>query len=390
MTRPPAAAAGRPVLAGAVANLAVGTLFAWSLVAREAAAAVGTTPRVAGAVFATAVAVFAGVLLWVGRALRRWGTRPLLRAAAVLGGGGLLLAATGGGPLALWAGVALLFGTANGLAYGVAAALAARVPARRRGAATGAVVAAYAAGPVALGAVAPPALRTAGWQVCLAVLGAVVAGLLLVAAQLAPPDGAPGRPRAGRGALRRVRRPVVLLWLVFAGGTAPALAVFAYAVPLAAGRGLDAAAAGLALSALAAGNLAGRVAGGTWSDRTGRPVALATALGAGAASLGCLAGPAAPGLVVAGFLGTGLAYGAVSSLVPAATADAVGPDAFPTAYGWVFTGWGAAGLLAPVAGGSLLGAGRDATWLLLLLGVAFVPAACALWALRGGGDRGRP
>jgi MFS family permease len=160
------AATTRPLLAGVAANLAAGTLFAWSLVAQDAATHVGLSPGGAAAVFATAIVVFSVVLLGVGPAQRRYGPRRLLYTAAGTGGAGLLLAATASGPLALWSGVALLFGTANGLGYGVAVGLAARAPHRRRGTATGLVVAAYAAGPLLLGLVAPsPCASSAGGSI---------------------------------------------------------------------------------------------------------------------------------------------------------------------------------------------------------------------------------
>jgi MFS family permease len=273
----------------------------------------------------------------------------------------------------------VLFGAANGLGYGVAVGLPARMPAPNRGTATGLVVAAYAAGPVLLGLVAPPVLRGVGWRPYLVALAAIVAALLAVAARLAPAEPPVPRSRADHPS-RLPRRPVVLLWLVFAGGTAPGLALFAQAVPLAADRRLGAQAAGLAVAALALGNLAGRLAGGWWSDRVGRPAAMATALGTGALALGGLAGPA--GLVLVAFLGSGLAYGALSALVPAMTADRVGADAFPAAYGLVFTGWGVAGLLAPVAGERLLPATDGHPALLLVAAAPFVVAAVAVLLLR--------
>jgi len=92
-------------------------------------------------------------------------------------------------------------------------------------------------------------------------------------------------------------------------------------------------------------------------------------------------------VVLAGFLGTGLAYGAVSALVPAATADRVGVTAFPTAYGVVFTGWGCAGLLAPLAGGRLIALSEQIPALLSLAAAPVVAAAVAV-ALLGHGARG--
>jgi MFS family permease len=181
---------------------------------------------------------------------------------------------------------------------------------------------------------------------------------------------------------------VALLWVVFAGGTAPGLLLFAHAVPLAGDLQLSLRAAGLAVSALAAGNLVGRLVAGAWSDRIGRLPAVAVALSTGAVAIVALALPTSVPVVLAGYLGTGLAYGAVSALVPAATADRVGAAAFPTAYGVVFTGWGCAGLLAPLAGGQILGLTERQPALLILAVTPLIGAAVAvlLLAERGPGQ----
>ena len=369
----------RPVLAGIVANLAVGSLFGWSLVAQPATEAVGMSGGGAALVFASAIVVLTVVLLILGPVQRRAGPRRLLLAAAGLGGGGLLLAATAQHPLVLWLGVALLFGAANGLAYGVAAGLATRVPPSRRGTATGLVVSAYAAGPVLLGPVAPLVLDAVGWRPAVAVLAVMVTGLLVGAAWLVPAGTSAGDRRGRRDPVPR--RDVALLWVVFAGGTAPALLLFAHAVPVARDLQLSVRGAGLAVSALAAGNLIGRLVAGASSDRIGRLPAVALALATGAAAIGALALPTSSPVVLAGYLGTGLAYGAVSALVPAATADRVGAAAFPTAYGLVFTGWGCAGLLAPLVGGRLLGLAERQPALLFLAGTPLLAAAVAVLLL---------
>jgi MFS family permease len=378
VTRGPVARPGtaRLVAAGAVANLAVGTLFAWSLVAPRVVADAGA-PRGSGpAVFALALGVFTVVLLGVGRWLARVGPRRLLAAAALAAGSGIGVTAAVQRPEAPWLGVGLLFGAANGLAYGVAVTLAARVPAARRGTASGLVVGAYAAGPVLLGLLAPRVLPAVGWRTCLAVLAVLVAGLVGLAAALSP-GGAGGEQRRDR-----VEEPVpgttgAALWVLFAGGAAPGLVVFATAAPLASATGLGPGAAGAAVSLLAAGNLAGRLGAGWWSDRVGRLPALATALAATAVALAGLAVRAAPAVVLTGFLVVGLAYGAVSALVPAATGDRVGAVAFPAVYGRVFTAWGCAGLLAPLLAGRVTDADGAQPGLLLLA----VPLALAAVAL---------
>jgi OFA family oxalate/formate antiporter-like MFS transporter len=325
-----------------VADLAVGTLFAWSLVAPRVVADAGA-PRGSGpAVFALALGVFTVVLLGVGRWLARVGPRRLLAAAA----------------------------------------LAARVPAARRGTASGVVVGAYAAGPVLLGLLAPRVLPAVGWRTCLAVLAVLVAGLVGLAAALAP-GGAEGEQRRGRFEEPVPGTTVAALWVLFAGGAAPGLVVFATAAPLASATGLGPGAAGAAVSLLAAGNLAGRLGAGWWSDRAGRLPALATALAATAAALAGLAVRAAPAVVLTGFLVVGLAYGAVSALVPAATADRVGVRAFPAVYGRVFTAWGCAGLLAPLLAASVTDAdGTQPGLLLLAVPLALAAAALSVLARR--------
>jgi MFS family permease len=217
--------------------------------------------------------------------------------------------------------------------------------------------------------------------VALAGLAVLVIVLLVGAAQLVPGREPPGerRGRTGSGP----RRDVVLLWVVFAGGTAPGLLLFAHAVTVAGDRQLGPRAAGLAVSALAAGNLIGRLVAGAGSDRTGRLPALAAALTMCTVSIGALAVPASLSVLLVGFLGTGLAYGAVSALVPAATADRVGAAAFSTAYGVVFTGWGAAGLLAPVAGGPLVDLAEQEPALLGLAATPLLAAGTALVLLSG-------
>jgi MFS transporter, OFA family, oxalate/formate antiporter len=378
VTRGPAGRPGtaRLVAAGAVANLAVGTLFAWSLVAPRVVADAGA-PRGGGpAVFALALGVFTVVLLGVGRWLARVGPRRLLAAAALAAGSGIGVTAVVQRPEAPWLGVGLLFGAANGLAYGVAVALAARVPAARRGTASGVVVGAYAAGPLLLGLLAPRVLPAVGWRTCLAVLAVLVAGLVGLAAALAP-GGAEGEQRRDRFEESVPGTTVAALWVLFAGGAAPGLVVFATAAPLASATGMGPGAAGAAVSLLAAGNLAGRLGAGWWSDRAGRLPALATALAATAVALAGLAVRPVPAVVLTGFLVVGLAYGAVSALVPAATADRVGVRAFPAVYGRVFTAWGCAGLLAPLLAASVTDADGAQTGLLLLA----VPLALAAAAL---------
>lgn len=75
----------------------------------------------------------------------------------------------------------------------------------------------------------------------------------------------------------------------------------------------------------------------------------------------------------------GIAYGGLSALVPAATADLVGPHRFGRTYGWVFSGWGVAGLLGPLVGAALYD--RTGAYLLAFRVsalIAVIGLACAI------------
>jgi OFA family oxalate/formate antiporter-like MFS transporter len=168
--------------------------------------------------------------------------------------------------------------------------------------------------------------------------------------------------------------------VLFAGGAAPGLVVLATAAPLAAATGLGPADAGAAVSLLACGNLAGRLGAGWVSDSVGRLPALATALAATAVAVAGLASTAARSVVLTALLVVGLAYGARSALVPAATADRVGTRAFPAVYGRVFSAWGCAGPLAALLGPGVVDGDAPQPGLLLLV-VPLVVAAAALAVL---------
>ena len=87
----------------------------------------------------------------------------------------------------------------------------------------------------------------------------------------------------------------------------------------------------------------------------------------------------------------GLQYGALSVLVPAALGDVVPASRFGASYGAVFSGWGIAGLGAPIAAAALsVHAGWRAVF--IASGGAAVLAWLALPLLpaRSASHRGRP
>lgn len=306
-----------------------------------------------GTVFAVALAAFAVAVLSAGSVADRRGARLLLVLAAVAGAGGLLLAASVPALPAVLVGVGVCFGAANGIGYSAALHVAGTTWPQRRGLAIGIVLSAYALGAVVAAPILSAAVGPFGWQATLAGLAVVVGVLVAVGAALVPGRAATARP--GRNAPPSVAiADVALLWVVFGACSAPTLFTFAHAADAARARGASLTAAAVAVAVLSAGNLAGRLAGGWTADRLGSVNGLLAVAAIKTAGYVLLAAVAGAGIVVPVFFVLGAAYGAVSALSPAATADLVGSERLAGTYGKVFSAWGVAGLTAPAAGGWLV------------------------------------
>lgn len=367
----------RRALAGAVLlDLAVSPLFAWDVFTESLQRELGRGGAVLTIVFSVGLLAFMVGVLVGGRVADSISPRRL----ALLSGLGTVTGLLGSAVATSVALMVLAFGVLVGGSTGLGYATAVRVAGTMqsgRGLALGLVVSAYAVGTAVLAPVAAALLVAVGrtWTF---VLLAVVLGAVLVAAAILVPSQAPeSRPtRDSSNPSRRTRPsgPVVTLWLGFGLGSAPALAAFAHAGQLAGTAG----AVALAVTLLNVGNFVGRLAVGPLSDRVGRRAALhGNAALLVAACVPLAAGANGPVALVALFL-LGTQYGALSTLTPAATSDVVPHERFGTTYGLVFTGWGLAGLVAPMAAAALAGAiGYDGVYGLFLV-IAALAWACVI------------
>lgn len=338
---------GRRAVAGAVLlDLAVSPLFAWDVFTGSLRRDLGAGDTLLAGVFSVGLAAFMVGVLVGGRLADLVAARRLALVTLVGTVAGLLGCAAATSVLALVLAFGVVLGGSTGLGYATAVRVAGTV-ASRRGLALGLVVSAYALGTAVLAPVAAALLGAVGRAWTFVLVAGVMGGVLAVAAALVPGEPSDPHPRARRSR-GRPGRAVVALWAAFGLGAAPALAAFAQAGALAGSPDAVAVAVGV----LAVGNVVGRLVAGPLSDRVGRSAALHG--NCAVLLLACLplaAGSGGPVALVALLL-LGTQYGALSALVPAATADVVPRERFGTAYGLVFTGWGLAGLLAPVAAAS--------------------------------------
>jgi MFS transporter, OFA family, oxalate/formate antiporter len=377
----------RAVVGAVLLNLAVSPLFAWDVFTVSLGRDLGVDNTLLASVFSVGLVAFTIGVLVGGRVADRVSPRLLALVTAAGTVIGLLVSAAATSVAIMILGFGVLLGGSTGLGYAIAVRVAGTVQ-TRRGLALGLVVSAYAAGTVVLAPVAAALLVAVGRGWTFVLLAGVLGGVLVVAAVLVPAH--PANPhtsqRRARNTRRRPSRPVVALWLAFALGSAPALGAFAHAGELA---GTPSAAA-LAVPLLNTGNLVGRLVAGPLSDLVERPAALHAS--SAVLLLACL--PLALGstgpVALAALLLLGTQYGALSALIPLATSDAVPRERFGTTYGLVFTGWGVAGLLAPVAAASLAPAVGPSGVYRLFLVVAVLAWACVATYARLVRDQQQP
>lgn len=377
------------ILLAAAQVCGLGSLYAWSVLIAPVQAYFDVGRTETGLVFSVGMAVFtlavlAAPRLFAGRRLAVVGTM-----ACLLGAAGLGVAALVTSFVPFLVAYGCVFAAASGLGYaaGLQQAVASRVA--RPGLAMGVVVAAFALGAVLLGPIMgrlgdARGLAAALWLPAAVLLAIGFTGYLaqrrFPALQLVYPrrgavvEGAEGAdPQPGR-------RLVLLLWCGFAFGAAGGLMVLGHAASIVSDQGGTLALAGLAVSMIAAGNALGRLSSGLLADGIGpRNVlilsALLLALATGLMSTGPGAAVSSAALALAG-----LSYGTMATGYPVAVNALLGPRVFAHVYGWVFTAWGLAGLIAPFAAGWIFD--RTGDYRLALQAAALCGAASVLCVLR--------
>lgn len=374
-------------LPGAIAaNAAAGTLFAWSVLLPALGAQLRRGPLALGPVFATSLAAFAVAVVFGGASVDRQGPRRAVMVAGLLCGGGLVLGAYSVNVLMLHLGIGVLFGLGSGLVYLSTVSYATTRAGQRRGWAVGAVIAAYAAGPMVAAPLGGLSADRWGARATLSVAAVAVGGVIVVAGHELPgplnpalsADGVKVAPVGDRAAL-------AALWCFSLGAFAPGLFGFAYAANIATQHGASPRGAAVAVAVLAAANVAGRLLATPLSNRIGLCAALAFVLGVVALALVTLARlPAAPATASLSLLG--MQYGVTSALLPLAVRGVCGQRRFATAYGRVFSSWGAAGLVGPAVGAALYDdvSGFAHSSEALLLGVMVAATALAVYHRRRG------
>jgi OFA family oxalate/formate antiporter-like MFS transporter len=355
-------------------NLALGSLYAWSVFVAPLEKEFGWKRADTSQVFTWAVVVFAISFIVAGRLQDKKGPFFVSLTGCILLTIGFLLSArtTSLGYLIFCFGV--IVGIGNGFGYATPIPVMAKWFPDKRGLAVGLAVAGYGGGSAIFGPMASLWLiPTYGWRTTFVVLGVIFFGMTLVGALLLknppvgyrPPGWAPApAAKAAAGTHEfspgeTLRTPTFyFMWVAYALGTSAGLMVISQLIPFAKSVGVAAEAlAAISLVIGAVGNASGRIFSGWMSDALGRLNVLRLMIGISAVAMFIL--PHTGGVMdVPIFLYVMVfivywCYGTQLSVNASTTSDFWGTKNAGINYGLLFTSWGVAGIIGPRIGGKL-------------------------------------
>jgi OFA family oxalate/formate antiporter-like MFS transporter len=360
------------VLGGLMMNIALGTLYAWSVFVAPLEKEFGWKRAQTSNVFTIAVVVFALTFIVAGRLQDKFGPFWVSLTGGVLVSLGFFLCAFTNSLMYLYICFGVIGGLGNGFGYATPIPVMAKWFPDKRGLAVGLAVAGYGAGSALFGPLANLYLIPLyGVHTTFKILGLIFLVMTVIGAFLLknPPAGykpagwTPAPPTAKTSATTQEFTPSEVLrtpafyfmWIAYALGTSAGLMVISQLVPFAKSVHISSAAlATMGLVVGAAGNASGRILSGWMSDAMGRLNVLRLMIGISMISMPLLylAGGNVSLLYVMVFI-VYWCYGTQLSVNGSATADFWGTKNAGINYGMLFTAWGVAGIIGPRIGGVL-------------------------------------
>ena len=357
------------VLGGLSMNLALGSLYAWSVFVAPLEKEFGWKRADTSLIFTIAVFVFGLAFILAGRLQDKKGPFWISVTGGVLVSVGFFLSAwtTTLGWVFFWFGA--IGGIGNGFGYATPIPVMAKWFPDRRGLAVGLAVAGYGGGSAIFGPMAGNWLiPTYGWRATFQILGVIFLIMTLVGAFLLknPPVGyrpagwtpAPAAKAAATAydfsPSEALRTPAMyLMWIAYALGTSAGLMVISQLVPFARSVGL-AALGTTAIFVGALGNASGRIFSGWMSDTLGRLNVLRLMIAISAVAMPILYQVGGHGLLFLVMVYVVYyCYGTQLSVNASTTSDFWGTKNAGINYGILFTAWGVAGIIGPRIGGVL-------------------------------------
>ena len=392
------------VVGGLSMNLALGTLYAWSVFVAPLERQFGWKRAQTSNVFTIAVVVFALTFIVAGRLQDKLGPFKISLIGAILVSLGFFLSAYTTSLNLLYLFFGVLGGIGNGFGYATPIPVMAKWFPDRRGLAVGLAVAGYGGGSAIFGPLAGNYLIPAyGWRATFQILGCVFLVMTVVGSFLLknPPAGyrpagwtpPPATAKAAATTYEFAPGEVLktpafyFMWVAYALGTSAGLMVISQLVPFARSKGVPLALATTGIFIGAVGNASGRIFSGWMSDALGRLNVLRLMIAISAVAMVILphtGGIAAvPVIMYAVIFVVYWCYGTQLSVNASTTSDFWGTKNAGINYGMLFTAWGVAGIIGPRIGGVLFDQYKNyQAAFLWAAGLAAVALVCELLAKR--------
>jgi len=359
----------RVTLAGTGINLALGVLYAWSVISANIPEAWEWTKANKALPYSIACLIFSLAMIPAGRLQDRIGPRWVATFGGVFIGLGCIVSGLVGSSLiGFVVGFGLLAGIGIGFGYASATPPAVKwFPPAKTGMIAGIVVAGFGLASVYVAPLATALLnafavgKAKGVSSTMLILGVAFLFIVVLLAQLLknPPPGyvpaGAGATKAKAGAAKGhemtwremlATKQFWLLWIMYFFGAGVGLMIISIAAPLGK-KSLGAEYAFFAVVVLAIGNAGGRILAGIVSDKIGRQWTMFGAYLLQACMALMLLLPfthSSRAALLSVLLVVGANYGSNLALFPAATKDYFGLKGFGLNYGIVFTSWGLGGL----------------------------------------------
>jgi OFA family oxalate/formate antiporter-like MFS transporter len=383
------------VVGGLLMNLALGSLYAWSVFVAPLEKEFGWKRADTSSVFGWAVVVFALSFILAGRLQDKLGPFKISMVGCILLTVGFLLCSRTTSLTYLIVCFGVLVGIGNGFGYATPIPVMAKWFPDKRGLAVGLAVAGYGGGSAIFGPMANLWLiPTYGWRATFVVLGLVFFVMTFAGAMLLknPPAGyqVPGwvpasKPKALATTYEfppgeTLRTPTFyFMWIAYALGTFGGFMVISQLVPFAKSMNIPVGAlTAITLVIGAAGNASGRILSGWMSDAMGRLNVLRLMIGISAVAMPVLylTGSNVGLLYVMVFV-VYWCYGTQLSVNAATTSDFWGTKNAGINYGLLFTAWGVTGYFASKVAGMLFEKYKDYRYAFYTAGVLAVVALLA-------------
>ena len=359
------------VVGGLSCNLALGSLYAWSVFVAPLEKEFGWKRAQTSNVFTYAVVVFAIAFILAGRLQDKLGPFRISVTGGLLVSIGFFLCAYTSSLNYLYICFGVLGGIGNGFGYATPIPVMAKWFPDKRGLAVGLAVAGYGGGSAIFGPLSNLYLIPHyGWRTTFMILGGIFLVMTMFGSFLLknPPIGykppgwtpAPAAKAAGTtyefSPGETLRTPAFyFMWIAYALGTSAGLMVISQLVPFAKSQGVPSAAlATMGLVVGAIGNASGRIFSGWLSDALGRLNTLRLMIAVSAVAMPVLYGVGANVtlLYIMVFI-VYWCYGTQLSVNASTTSDFWGTKNAGINYGLLFTAWGVAGIIGPRIGGVL-------------------------------------